>query len=41
MGALMRPLDSRNDYLWMKQRIWRMEEAWVGAARSLAAKQNL
>lgn len=34
-------MSQREEFRWMMLRIKRMAEPWVGAIRSLAAKQNL
>lgn len=38
---LYRMMSQREEFRWMMLRIKRMAEPWVGAIRSLAAKQNL
>lgn len=38
---LYRVMSQREEFRWMMLRIKRMAEPWVGAIRSLAAKQNL
>lgn len=38
---LYRVMSQREEFRWMMLRIRRMAEPWVGAIRSLAAKQNL
>uniref|UniRef100_A0A3Q3B1E3 alpha-1,6-mannosyl-glycoprotein 6-beta-N-acetylglucosaminyltransferase n=1 Tax=Kryptolebias marmoratus TaxID=37003 RepID=A0A3Q3B1E3_KRYMA len=39
--GLYRSMSQREEFRWMMLRIKRMAEPWVGAIRSLAAKQNL
>lgn len=38
---LYQVMSRREEFRWMMLRIKRMAEPWVGAIRSLAAKQNL